>query len=141
MQDPPPFRLGLLLPFPRPQSRIKNETYLGNENSARSFSDPLGSWTFAPSGHGCPRNACFFPGFRGPDRSFWPRTSTGISAWTSAGCPAPKLTVATEIKVKLIPKKYFFAFAFVLILIGQIIFRINDYIDTSPRILHSLSLS
>ena len=39
---------------------------LGNENSARSFSDrsffftPLGSWTSAPSGHGRPhRNACF----------------------------------------------------------------------------------
>ena len=39
--------------------------FLGNENSAQSFSDrsfwsPLGSWTSAPSGHGCPRpNACF----------------------------------------------------------------------------------
>ena len=39
---------------------------VGNGNSARSFSDrsffftPLGSWTSAPSGHGCPhRNACF----------------------------------------------------------------------------------
>ena len=34
-----------------------------------------------------------FPGFRGPDRSFCPRTSAGISAWTSAGYPAPKLTL------------------------------------------------
>ena len=50
-------------------------------------------------------------------------------------------TVDTEIKVQLIPRKYFFAFAFVLILIGQMIFRMNDYIDTSPRILLSLSLS
>ena len=45
-----------------------------------------------------------------------------------------EITVDTEIEVKLIPRKYFFAFAFVLILIGQMIFRINDYIDTSPRI-------
>ena len=50
-------------------------------------------------------------------------------------------TVDTEIKVKLIPRKYFFAFAFALILFGQMIFRITDYIDTSPRILLSLSLS
>ena len=34
------------------------------------------------------------PGFRGPDRSF--RTSAGISAWTSAGYPAPKLTLLGE---------------------------------------------
>ena len=34
-----------------------------------------------------------FPGFRGPDRSFCLRTSAGISAWTSAGYPAPKLTL------------------------------------------------
>ena len=34
-----------------------------------------------------------FPGFRGLDRSFCPRTSTGISAWTSTGYPAPKLTL------------------------------------------------
>ena len=34
-----------------------------------------------------------FPGFRGPDRSFCPRASAGISAWTSAGYPAPKLTL------------------------------------------------
>ena len=40
-------------------------TKLGNENSAQSFSGlsswkALGSWTSAPSGHGCPlRNACF----------------------------------------------------------------------------------
>ena len=50
-------------------------------------------------------------------------------------------TVDTEIKVKLIPRKYFFAFAFVLILIGQMIFCINDYIDTSPQMFLSLSLS
>ena len=53
--------------------------FFGNENSARSFSDrsflnPLGSWTSAPSGHGCPhRNACFsrisraWPKFLPPD--------------------------------------------------------------------------
>ena len=34
----------------------------------------------------------FFPGFRGFGRSFCPRTSAGISTWTSAGYPAPKLT-------------------------------------------------
>ena len=34
-----------------------------------------------------------FPGFRGLDRGFCPRTSAGISAWTSAGYPAPKLTL------------------------------------------------
>ena len=34
-----------------------------------------------------------FPEIRGPDRSFCPRTSAGISAWTSAGYPAPKLTL------------------------------------------------
>ena len=50
-------------------------------------------------------------------------------------------TVGTEIKVKLIPRKYFFAFAFVLLLIGQMIFRIHVHIDTSPQILLSLSLS
>ena len=38
--------------------------------------------------------------------------------------------VDTEIKVKVIPRTYFFPFALVLILIGQMIFRINDYIDT-----------
>ena len=50
-----------------------------NGNSARSFSDRSffktspGSWTSAPSGHGClHRNACFFPGVRAPDRSFLP---------------------------------------------------------------------
>ena len=44
------------------------------------------------------------------------------------------VTVATQIRVKLIPPKYLFASAFVLILIGQMIFRINVHIDTSPRI-------
>ena len=34
-----------------------------------------------------------FPGFRGPDRSFCPRTSAGISVRMSAGYPAPKLTL------------------------------------------------
>ena len=60
------------------------------------FSDRIFFWT--PWGHGRPRhgrphrNACF-PGFRGFDRSLCPRTSAGISAWTSAGYPAPKLTL------------------------------------------------
>ena len=40
-----------------------------------------------------PKYLFFFPGFRGPDQSFCPRTSAGISAWTSAGYPAPKLTL------------------------------------------------
>ena len=52
-----------------------------------------------------------------------------------------KITINTEIKVKLIPPKYYFAFAFGLILIGQTIFHIHVYIDTSHRILLSLSLS
>ena len=43
-------------------------------------------------------------------------------------------TVATEIKVKLIPREYFVAFAFALILIGQRILRIQVHIETSPRI-------
>ena len=53
----------------------------------------------------------------------------------------PKIiyTVDMEIKVKLIPRIYYVAFAFVLILIGQTIFRIHVHIDTSPLI--SLSLS
>ena len=73
--------------------------FLGNENSARSFSDR--SFFSPPSGHGRPRlrvmdvrtEMLVFPGFRGPDRSFCRRTSAGISAWTSAGYPAPKLTL------------------------------------------------
>ena len=54
-----------------------------------------------PRGHGRPRlrvmdvraEMLVFPGFRGPDRSFCPRTSAGMSAWTSAGYPAQKLTL------------------------------------------------
>ena len=54
-----------------------------------------------PWRHGRPRlrvmDVCtkmlIFPGFRGLDRSFCPRTSTGISAWTSAGYPDPKVTL------------------------------------------------
>ena len=73
--------------------------FAGNENSARSFSDR--SFFEHPSGHGCPRLRVMdvrtemlnFPGFRGLDRSFCPQTSAGISAWTSAGYPAPKLTL------------------------------------------------
>ena len=72
---------------------------LGNENSARSFSDR--SFFEPPCGHGRPRLRAMDvrtemlvfpgPGFRGLDRSFCPQTSAGISAWTSAGYPAPKL--------------------------------------------------
>ena len=60
----------------------------------------LDVWT--PWGHGRPRlrvmdvrtkMLVFFPRFQGLDRSFCPRTSAGISAWTSAGYPAPKLTL------------------------------------------------
>ena len=46
----------------------------------------FGSWMSTPK-------CLFFPGFRGPDRSFCPRTSAGISAGASAGYPAPKLTL------------------------------------------------
>ena len=74
-----------------------SEQFLGNENSARSFSDrsffktlpgvmdvrAFGSWMSAPK-------CLFLTGCRGPDRSFCPRTSAGISAWTSTGYPAPK---------------------------------------------------
>ena len=74
-------------------------TKIGNENSARSFSDR--SFLKPPWGHGRPRlrvmdvrtEMLIFPGFRGPDRSFCPRTSARISAWASAGYPAPKLTL------------------------------------------------
>ena len=45
-------------------------------------------------------------------------------------------TIETEIEVNLIPQKSFFGFAFALILIGQMIFRIHVHIDTSPRISH-----
>ena len=44
-----------------------------------------------------------------------------------------------KFKVKLIPRKYFVAFAFVLIYLGRMIFPSNVYMDTSPRILLSLS--
>ena len=72
---------------------------IGNENSARSFSGR--SFLSPPSGRGRPRlrvmdvrtDMLVFPGFPGPDRSFCPRTSAGISAWTSAGYPTPKLTL------------------------------------------------
>ena len=75
---------------------------LGNENSARSFSDR--SFFEPPWGHGHPRlrvmdvrtEMLVFPGFRGLDRSFCPRTSARISAWTSAGYPAPKLTLSAD---------------------------------------------
>ena len=43
-------------------------------------------------------------------------------------------TVATDIKVKLTPREYFVAFAFAMILIGQMILRIQVHIETSPRI-------
>ena len=79
--------------------QVWGEVLIGNENSARSFSDR--SFLSPPSGHGRPRlrvmdvrtDMLVFPGFRGPDRSFCPRTSAGISAWTSAGYPALKLTL------------------------------------------------
>ena len=46
--------------------------------------NPLGSWTSAPSGHGCRRwNACFFPAFWPP----WPKFGAGISARMTPGCP------------------------------------------------------
>ena len=75
---------------------------IGNENSARSRSFSDRSFFEPPLGHGHPRlrvmdvrtkMLAFFPAFRGLDQSFCPRTSAGISAWTSAGHPAPKLTL------------------------------------------------
>ena len=77
---------------------VRASTCVGNENSARSFPDRS---FFEPRGHGRPRlrvmdvrtETLVFPGFRGLDRSSCPRTSAGISAWTSAGYPAPKLTL------------------------------------------------
>ena len=69
----------------------------------RKFSQKFSDRSFfkAPWGHGRPRlrvmdvrtEMLIFPGFRGPDRSFCPWTSGRISARTSAGYPAPKLTL------------------------------------------------
>ena len=64
---------------------------IGNEYSARNFSDR--SFLEPPWGHGRLRlwvkdvrtEKLVSPGFRGPDRSFCPRTSAGIAALTSAG--------------------------------------------------------
>ena len=75
------------------------EVYVGNENSAQSLSDR--SFFEPPWGHGClllrvmdgRTKMLLFPRFRGPHRSFCPRTSAGISAWTSTGSPVPKLTL------------------------------------------------
>ena len=83
----------------RPSPYFSKGFFLIRENSARSFSDR--SFLPPPSGRGRPRlrvinvrtEMLVFPGFRGPDRSFCPRTSAGISAWTSAEYPAPKLTL------------------------------------------------
>ena len=68
---------------------------LGNENSAQSFWPKFleipGSWTSAPSGHGCPRpDACFFQDFEGPDRSLG-RDIRADGPWMSVGYPSPKL--------------------------------------------------
>ena len=46
----------------------------------------FGSWMSAPK-------CSFFQDFEGLTEVFAPRTSAGISAWTSAGYPAPKLTL------------------------------------------------
>ena len=65
---------------------------LGNEHSAWSCFDR--SFLNPPWHHGRPR----FPGFRGPDRSFCPQPSAGVSTWTSAGYPAPKLSGNTLLR-------------------------------------------
>ena len=72
------------------------------------FKTPMASWTSAPLGHGCPRrNACFFSGFRGPDRSFCPpNVCSGRAAWTSVGYPAPKLTLWAAISfLMFVPRR------------------------------------
>ena len=61
-----------------------SEPRLGNEQSARrfseqSFSEPLRSRTSTPLDHGCPRWHAFLPGFRWPDGSSWPCTSTQMT--------------------------------------------------------------
>ena len=58
------------------------------------FQTALGSWTSAPSSHGCPAPKCLFSRISRAWLKFLPPgTSAGISAWTSAGYPALKLTL------------------------------------------------
>ena len=54
---------------------------IGNEKSARSFSDRS---FFVDVRAACPcQNACFVPGFGGPDRSFWPDVRRDVRPKTS----------------------------------------------------------
>ena len=71
-------------------------TKIRNENSARSFvtevfGNPLGSWTSAPSGRGCPRhNACFSRMLTSLTEVLG-RDIRADDPRMSAGCPSPKL--------------------------------------------------
>ena len=66
---------------PHPQDKSQHlELYLGNGKSARSFQTEVFSWMSA-------RDVCsrmlVFPGFGGPDRSFWPDVRRDIRPKTS----------------------------------------------------------
>ena len=90
-----------LQPVPVRRFSFPEHWSIGNgnsaKNSARSFSDRSFFELFW--GHGCPRlrvmgvhtKMLVFTEFRGLDRSFCPRTSAAISAWTSAASPVPTL--------------------------------------------------
>ena len=58
------------------------------------FWEPLGSWTFPPSGQGRPCRKLYFHALREMGReSLWPRMSARISALASAGYPAQELSL------------------------------------------------
>ena len=69
---------------------------------------------------------------KGSQTEFW--TLSQNCEQTLQKLRTKRITVDMEIKVKLIPRQYVFVFAFVLMLIGPMIFRIYVHIDTSPRI-------
>ena len=57
------------------------------------FGNPLGSWTSAPSGHGCPRqNACFSRIWTALTEVLG-RDIRANDPWMSARCPSQKLTL------------------------------------------------
>ena len=57
-----------------------------------AFGNPLGSWTSAPSGHGCPRrNACFFSRILTALTEVLGRDICASGPQMSAGCPSQKL--------------------------------------------------
>ena len=71
--------------------------YIGNENSARSFfwtevfGSPLGSWTSAPSGHGCPGPSACFSSIWGALTEVLGRDISANDPRMSAGYPSQKL--------------------------------------------------